>query len=400
MFNAAFNSIGKLGTVFNQVEVFISTVFNVSHNNIDSSGLKAMTGSYNTSWAQMAIDARYNNIKMLPDFLFDGMAYSPQGIGLRLDVSFNPLQSISPNVFLGNAILSGLVVDVSNPTTSTPLEFPAEGFHLEQGVSFHTYSTFIFIANGTRAGAQATVGFNGFLPQNTNCSNGLDHGCGCGPTCNLTLIFTGNQITAIRSGDFAHASFTSLNLANNQITLISNDAFNNTESLKELILTNNNITVLPLGLESNAPTLARLVIDSNSLLAIPITNNHILQQADGGDNILTCGFYMPSVTGCSCSPGYHMSENCGYVRCTPNPNGCPANLDYNSSSCQAAPWSSCVNASTVPHDYYDMEKQEFRQVTPCATYYRSRSAPLPAYQYVFLDAQCSGISISQLTSCE
>jgi hypothetical protein len=101
-------------------------------------------------------------------------------------------------------------------------------------------------------------------------------------------------------------------------------------------------------------------------------------------NPLQCVAFGPVALGCGCPHGFHLSPHCGYVRCTATRTGCPTGSLFNSSSCTAAPWSSCVLSEAVlGRQFYSTVEQAFQPVTACASAYPRAGGIgfLTSYQY-------------------
>jgi hypothetical protein len=337
---------------------------NVTANNLTD--VSAMVQSYTSSPASLLITAQRNSIGMVAANFFDGIHLFSTGVAISIDMSYNPIMSISEDTFAGAALLADVLIDVSFATQGS-IAFPSS-FRLNHGVQFSNFSTLTFKASGSCFGesiAPATIAFRGFLDQRLE-SNNIPHGCGS--TCNLTLVFSHNFMSLISAGEFDKSWVTTLDLSSNHITRIADDAFTGTTGLEELILSSNRLTMISVGLQSNTPTLTRLVITNNLIAALPFVSNTI-DPTEAANNLITCESYIPTAVGCTChgnSPALHQSVHCGYVRCTASVNDCGSETLFNASSCTDAPGSTCVNPINVSETlFYLKDVNLFKPVTSC-----------------------------------
>jgi hypothetical protein len=161
------------------------------------------------SFAQVSALQLYladNNVTTLGPSLIGG--YFNRGLldppALIVDVSFNPLTSISSELFKSSGEYGNCDLDVSYPiNTSMPLSFPQRFVFVNQTGQFtglaHS-ATLVVRASGTGAGASMVTSLADYL-RPVVCDGGsewltLCHG-GCGPTCNLTVIARGNKISKV-----------------------------------------------------------------------------------------------------------------------------------------------------------------------------------------------------------
>lgn len=178
--------------------------------------------------------------------------------------------------------------------------------------------------------------------------------------------------------------------------------------LQNLDLSHNQISVLAIDLLSAIPGLNVLDASYNLIQAVPIISNHIDMPDNMALNVLNCSAYGPTATGCVCSnPRLTANVFCGYVRCTPSGNGCPADSEFNSSDCSGAPWSSCVPLHDVPPgQYYDTVQESFRPLTVCDNEFMDATVdpprPLQAYEYSAptrtSNRQVSGLQLRELST--
>mmetsp|Transcript_1080 Transcript_1080/g.3676 ORF Transcript_1080/g.3676 Transcript_1080/m.3676 type:complete len:1341 (+) Transcript_1080:122-4144(+) len=391
------NDISTLGPIFAGLEggrVAGQTAAILRHNFIDADGLIAALGSYVNSSNPLLLDLEHNAIDELPDELFAGFSFQALRTSLRpavdLRLAFNPIQNVSANLFKGAVLLTRVAIDISNPATGA-IDFPsliAFGESLDRGPPAFVWpgGLLVFSAAATGANAATAAAFRTFFTR--RCPPGrvnyLECAGGCGPACNLTLVLSDNHFGEVRAAEFASVKATRLDVSRSNMTSISPMAFGYNRVLKELDLSGNALTVIPIGLQSALPELQSLNINDNEIRAVPLHDSRVPDGIASGRNPLTCDTLAPSATGCTCSPGYHLSTHCGYVRCTKQPDGCSPPLLFNGSSCDGAPWSSCVDVNTVlGRQYYDASVETFLPVSRCDTEFPSRSASKPKYQAAY-----------------
>lgn len=362
-------------------------VVNCSNNNLNSSAILDALTDYTTGagvltktnapvTSDLTLDFSGNNCTELPDYFLHVAGLTGQyNNRLALIMARNPIKYVSARMFqtafgrYSPALigLSDLYISIAHPTAGA-IEFP-EQFNFTN--VFSTSHTLTFDATHTGTSINFVSAFKSFLPTG-------------GAGCNLTLILADNNISEIGPHALVDA-VTVLDLSDNLITWISDDAFGYTFDLKSLLLSRNKLTVLNSELLDSTPALARLLIDSNNILAIPSTSNHLLDPSFFANNPLRCRVSGPRAANCSCvDVNYTLSEHCGYVRCTPTLTGCPAGQLDNSSNCSLGPWSACVDSRQVEGiEYYDAALGAFLPVTQCRTAYPdgNHTSYLPSWQY-------------------
>eukprot|EP00037_Helgoeca_nana_P026214 m.294691 g.294691 ORF g.294691 m.294691 type:complete len:635 (+) comp27166_c2_seq17:1399-3303(+) len=298
-------------------------------------------------------------------------------------MSYNPLAIVESDVFgrCGGGI-TNVDIDISFPTAGR-LRFPVKVVSFSfTPISVRPGSTLVIRAVGSGANASVITAFGQYLdPPSRDCtaSSVVTTSCtgGCGPTCNLTLDFSGNNFSAVSVAALINASVTKLVLSRNNLTQIATDGALGIERntrLRQLDLSHNLLTVIPMDLVDSLAALETLVIDNNRLLVLPQRTIGIAL-ADAVHNTVRCGVYSPVAAECTCTPPLHASLHCGYVRCTPTADGCPPGSIFNSSNCAAAPQSQCITGA-VRGMYYSAVAGVFLPVTDCTTAYPG----LPAYQ--------------------
>lgn len=383
----------------------------LTNNSISTEGAENIISSYNTSACPLTLDLSLNNITTSPNINFGGQAMSafseaspeaPRSIDITM--AQNPLTVVTSTMVAGIGSLLHLSVDISYPTSGMvtfPPKFTFAGF--QYGHRYNSPHTLVINMDGTGAGPSVLTSLNEFLlpyvcigvgkhNDDDDAANDYIHdpykhsNCagGCGPSCNLTVSLANNNISAVLSGDFAMARVTQLDLSDNGLTTFAPNAFNYSFDLTMLILRNNLLTFVPSGLQDNAPGLKSLVVTNNAIQAITSEGSRIAQSNDATDNILSCSTFSPLASGCDCSNGLHLTNHCGYVRCTPTPDGCDGGTLLNGSNCTLAPWSACVEGTEVlGREYYVRSLQQFLPITNCSTAFANVQGPgfLPAYEF-------------------
>eukprot|EP00038_Savillea_parva_P020647 m.32043 g.32043 ORF g.32043 m.32043 type:complete len:1106 (-) comp4855_c0_seq1:61-3378(-) len=364
------------------------------NNRVDVSALDALLTSVGTFMGSQMIDVSINSITTLgPQLFAPATVRAVTRPRLLLNVSVNPLSSISNNVFGGTQQLAILGLDMSYPT-NPKLQMPTS-FNFTN-ISFPAVrSTLAVMARNMGANLADVARFNQFLlPLNCTINNGSCTG-GCGPTCSLELDLSENHIPTLGSLTLASARVTSLTLTHTNLTLLAPDAFGFSTFLKELDLSNNALTVIPVDFQSNTPALSNLRLANNAILALPQANNHITQSTDVLGNPLQCQSYGPNLQNCACLNNDYLRVSCGYMTCVANLSVCPHGSIVNASDCSLAPWPVCVSDSAMHNrEYYNENMRSFMPLTDCGTAYRSNKGHyLPAFAFspatVTTDRMCS-----------
>lgn len=352
----------------------------IQNNGLTAQGLSSIVDGYGWATASLDLDASSNSITLLSRTVLGLIGQEVDHVSaLTFNLSRNPLTGVSGELFAAATTLSDVTIDISDPTNGS-VAFPTSFVFSNIG-NFAERSTLVFAVRATGATPAFVASLREFLAP--RCDVVL--GCigGCGSTCNLTIDISHNQIMRLGPSALSDARVSTLDLSYNNLTELDGTAFSYTFDLKELILAHNALTVIPQELQDNTPALTQLNIASNNVRAIVQVRNHISTPADAAHNPLTCATYGPTLEGCNCTAGLLLSVHCGYIRCTPDRQGCSASLLFNSSDCSSAPWSSCVNGATVlGQQYYSSEVQAFLPVTQCATAYAMAHGGnyRPAYQ--------------------
>lgn len=161
-----------------------------------------------------------------------------------------------------------------------------------------------------------------------------------------------------------------LNFKDNRITVLGADTFLDSffVPLTSLDLSDNLLTVLTTSTMQALPRATDVSFKNNRIQAVPVAGNFHVEQNDSmSGNVIACRQYGPvSVTGCGCGAGYEPSEHCGYARCLRTANGCSNASIFNSTDCDAAPFSTCIDGS-VDGFYYNALQGAFQPLTDCST---------------------------------
>ena len=353
----------------------------LAHNWIDAEGLRsavARLGDGNEHAGTTTIDISYNNVTIIPAYLFELINAPPS---LVINVSHNPLEAIHPLAFSSTvpdvfqepfctATVFQVTLDVSY-STAGPLQTPPV-FNFDWvcwGINYIT-SVGASTSQGSFTIDMAATGVNFSVVKvlSSMVTNTINPGANpLPPTLEVNLGF--NNYTAILPGAFNGSYATLIDLSNNRITAVSGTAFDLSLSLQTLNLSNNELTMINAETMARTPVLRVLDIHNNSRLwALLSTGNHLFETTSATENILQCATYSPHATGCNCSEGYVFSEMCGYVRCTPQdlPHGCPSGTVVNSTDCSLAPESTCV-VGAVSGQYFNADINTFLPISNCHT---------------------------------
>jgi len=369
------NSITELGAIFRGFEGTVACYIDLSYNHVGGVSLKTALNSFTESAAALTLNARGNNVESVPGRLFTPDSDSATGLHSRVtvDLSLNPIMNISSSLFVvgySRREFQSIVIDLSHPTRGhihTPPLLP-----FDDGIVWDS-------TGGTLNVSLAGAGVDFDVVRALSGSYGPK---------TLAVDLSHNNYTSVPAGAFDGSLAAWIDLSHNEITNVSASAFNYTLLLDVLDLSHNNLTVIEEDLMFNMPGLSSLVLTGNEVLAIPQSSNHIAEAADVSHNPLQCATYGPVATNCTCTSGLHVSIHCGYVRCTPHPDGCAPGTILNKSDCTNAPWSACV--SDVPADqYYDNATQSFLPAMICATAFPRRRAYEVSNRTVWSNRECS-----------
>ena len=364
----------------------------LSYNNVTASAMRQILQDFDNTEPQVPkprlnINFSHNNVTMLPACLFGVSANYGLRKGVAIDVTYNPITSVSPDMFLfsgknGNIRnvlyttppFAQLSVDISHATNG-PVVFPDTPFQIAKS-SFDPESVVTFQAANTGVTDASTVlnMFQNFLVPQPQ---------GCGSDCRVNVGLAHNHISRIDSGSLHNGVVSAIDLSSQKdggLTYIAADAFPYTFLLTSLLLSNNSLTFLSSDLLANMPALSALTVDANPIHAMPIQNNHIVS-AQGIE--MQCSSFGPIIHegDCQCPQG-NLSFLCGYVRCVTLQDGCPPDTELNRSNCSMAPFSACVAPDAAKGQYYDSDLQSFLPYTVCATAYPLRKDNDPNITYL------------------
>eukprot|EP00038_Savillea_parva_P004331 m.136509 g.136509 ORF g.136509 m.136509 type:complete len:882 (+) comp11437_c0_seq1:197-2842(+) len=404
----------------------------VSRNKLNTSAISFVLYKFSSSTLQsmkppFTMLAAGNNCTSLPDHFLEHATTNSGGFpsGLTLDLSYNPIQSLSESVFIIDGdidssyftpFFSTVRISVAH-STAGPIAYPPNGFNFTAR-SFTSNAYLQFDATNTSVTHAGTVvsAFARFLQPSA-----------CGPTCTLSIGLAHNRITSIASGELASVALNALdlsgqllNLSGQQrsghdgsaahtstpqritttqsttttiinsdgsggaLTYIAPDAFNNAMTLTTLILSNNALTFLSIDVLANTPALSHLAVDGNPIEALPFINNHLNTASNTTGFVVQCATFGSNInlTDCACTPGSNLtmlSLQCGYIRCTHDRDGCPPGYLLNASDCSQAPASVCVDVNSPryinSHQYYDTAQHIFLPLTNCSTAFKAANRP-------------------------
>jgi Leucine-rich repeat (LRR) protein len=368
--------ITTLGSIFNSLAGTsdLNCIVYLSNNQIDGESLKTALSSLTGTLAQVGLYLDHNNVTSVPGQLFSGVGTLLPGGYLTLlyvDLQYNPIASVNSSAFTARngtyALLGNVVFILDNPCTAEPIQIdgPLEFDGVDwpyNPLSGDTEGSFTISLCNTSVNVSMakTLGFNN-------------------PPGTLNVMLRNNRYTAIPSGAFAGTAVSSIDLSYNAITSVAQDAFTYNFNVTTLDLSNNQLGVLPTETLNTLPALRSFHISSNSIWAIQQTNTHLSSVENAFGNIIQCSAFGANTTGCACRPGYILSQNCGYWRCTLEPDGCSSGSIFNSRDCSNAPWSQCVSQNDFPaHQYYDTNAQAFLPLTDCNSAFPG--VALPSYQ--------------------
>eukprot|EP00036_Acanthoecidae_sp_10tr_P019896 CAMPEP_0206306090 /NCGR_PEP_ID=MMETSP0106_2-20121207/10618_1 /ASSEMBLY_ACC=CAM_ASM_000206 /TAXON_ID=81532 /ORGANISM="Acanthoeca-like sp., Strain 10tr" /LENGTH=1445 /DNA_ID=CAMNT_0053736995 /DNA_START=267 /DNA_END=4604 /DNA_ORIENTATION=- len=370
-----YNSITALGAIFRGFEGTVACFVHLSDNHIDGLSVKSALNSFTESAAALTLNVSGNDVTSVPEGLFSPDSDSATGLHSRVtvDLSFNPILHVSSSLFdvgYSQREFQSIVIDMSHPTRG----------HIHMPPLLPYYDGIVWDSTGgTLNVSLAGAGVDFDVVRALSGSYGPK---------TLAVDLSHNNYTSVPAGAFDGSLAAWIDLSHNEITNVSASAFNYTLLLDVLDLSHNNLTVIEEDLMFNMPGLSSLVLTGNEVLAIPQSSNHIAEAADVSHNPLQCATYGPVATNCTCTSGLHVSIHCGYVRCTPHPDGCAPGTILNKSDCTNAPWSACV--SDVPADqYYDNATQSFLPAMICATAFPRRRAYEVSNRTVWSNRECS-----------
>eukprot|EP00035_Acanthoeca_spectabilis_P010582 m.187131 g.187131 ORF g.187131 m.187131 type:complete len:1037 (+) comp15068_c0_seq7:243-3353(+) len=356
-----------------------SVMLDLGHNSLQAYHLSAIVSSWRNANGGLTLNLTHNALSELPDETF----YSVVSLStFTLDATHNPVRTVKANFFSAASNLQFVTIDISFTTGLKNLTVEDLSFVAVDNPSFVNDGSLSFIAKSAGVTARDIVAFNQFL-QPSRCSSNLTtavYACvgGC-PSCALALDWSSNNITLLQSGALAQAYVSNLTLKDNDMNFIAGDAFNYTFSLKILDLSNNQLSFISTSLQDNTPALQSLRVRNNSILAIAAHRNGIVEDNAATENPLLCSAYGPSMMNCVCTNNMTFGIHCGYARCSAS---CPSGLVWNSTSCSDAPFSSCVNVTTVMgRQYYAENIGAFLPVTNCRTAFPSATGYHQAYQF-------------------
>lgn len=337
----------------------------------NGTGVKSALDSASSCAASITLILRNNSVTALPSGLLEFIGSAARACGflqctlvdawLHLDVSFNPLATVDQQVLTGaiwpvrmylRTTVAMIGLDVSSSTV--PLDFP-------ESLDLFSIPWAPSNDDGTNGSLEVILSNNSGVPITVVRALSV----GTNAPGSLSVGLAGNGYTEIGPLDFAGSVATHLDLSNNAITSVADNAFVYNFFLRSLDLSHNQVTVLSTTFFSNLPAMERLVVASNQLVALPLTNNHISQIADAVDNPLQCAGYGATAFGCFCPHTHQLGADfCGYVRCTPvsTTDGCDNGTLFNRSDCSAAPWSTCVSGEISGQFYHD---GSFGDITNC-----------------------------------
>lgn len=337
----------------------------ISHNYIDSAGLKSIVNSFNNSAAYLYIDASSNSIASLPAHLLTGLAASDTMggyIGVDLNLAFNPITSIDPQACVANAsYLASVQINMSYPTAghiAAPEAFDFSGISWQDAV-----------VSLSLAATGLDISIIRVLSEATNAPN----------TYSLDLSF--NNYTQIPPGTFVNSKVANLSLAFNSITSLPADTFPYNFVLEELNLQGNRLTAIAPQIAESLAVLKVFQLRDNAIWAIPARGNHISTPDMLAGNVLQCDILGPIVANCTCQSNLVPSTLCGYQRCLPTASGCFP-TEINNQSCGVAPYSTCLG-HCPPRQWYAENIATCVPVTQCASAFPDPDDPqlfLPAYQ--------------------
>eukprot|EP00037_Helgoeca_nana_P031080 m.392601 g.392601 ORF g.392601 m.392601 type:complete len:1013 (+) comp28325_c0_seq15:255-3293(+) len=366
------NRLRSIGSIFDGFTASGYVRLGVASNELTADAVRSAMNSYSSSVAVLTLDFSFNHVTELPGGVFSNLLADTPGHGdITLNLSWNPLQSISPTAFVGShSYIRSILLDLSHPTAG-PLMAPLQPFNFS-GIRWHG-------PPGSGLGVRIYV-----VLTNTNVDLSIVRALSHDPRGpnGVLLDLSYNNYTVVPAGVFNSSRVTLLNLSNCRITHLSDDAFNYTLRLQILDLSNNFLTVEKAAFVANTPGLDMLVLNNNHILAVPLTSNHIANSASGTGNVLQCSLYGPTASGCVCGPGYTLASGwCGYVRCIPSstPNGCGAGAIFNSTDCSRAPFSACV-MGTVTGQFYSESDTAFLTISRCTSAFPRDGSYLNAYE--------------------
>lgn len=217
------------------------------------------------------------------------------------------------------------------------------------------------------------------------------------------LDLSNNGITSVRGNTFSLLTrLWWLDLSDNIVTEVPSNFIPYSAVLESVDLSRNLLTALSQGFCDNGPALRSLNVANNRIAALPIYNNHLGVASNAQNNPLSCQVFVPKLQNCQCSNGLHLSNHCGYVRCTEQPTGCPSTVYFNKTNCSLAPWSSCVATTQfLGRQFYHAETSTFLVVTECATAFQTSNGTghLEAYQLQNFTTSTNRLCSICSTSC-
>jgi hypothetical protein len=221
------------GTIWTRMTSSRIVWLDLSHNRLTPISVANQVTSYQAA-APVTFDLSYNNLTTIVEQTI-GRTSDSVPLPMTINMSHNPLRTLSSVLFSGTYSLGDVTIDISSPTTG-PVVFP-EHFSFAASWFPGRVSTLTFIASNTGATIATVVAFREFL-QPTRFVNAsvADTGLGgCGTGCNLTLILRDNRITMSGTSALSDAKVTKLDLGSNRISAIAGNAFNYSFELQELV---------------------------------------------------------------------------------------------------------------------------------------------------------------------
>eukprot|EP00040_Diaphanoeca_grandis_P035381 m.222329 g.222329 ORF g.222329 m.222329 type:complete len:1028 (+) comp33371_c0_seq5:262-3345(+) len=366
------NNMSDVGQIFLGYAASGFTNINLAQNNLMGKSLQLALASFTTAPTSLVLNMSYNNISHVPPNLIDGIAANT-ALGvfvdlMKLDLSYNPIETLHEDMFVGRSYLLQLEIDISETTIDAPLQAPsAFKFGMPaSGWSLVLDSLTIWMSH---TGVSMSV---------------IDALSNFDKTMMLEVDLSFNSYTYVDSNAFHRSLATSINLSNNAITYIDIGAFNFTRRLQTFDLANNLLTVMHIALMSNTPAVATLDVAMNHIWALPNISNHIGSAFDARNNVLSCDSYGPSLVGCRCNDeGLVFSQHCGYGRCLPTATGCAVMTLFDSLDCSVQPFSKCLNMCPE-NKYYDSNVQTCLPISNCSTSFEDpqiKGRYLAAYEF-------------------
>jgi hypothetical protein len=131
------NRLRSIGSIFDGFTASGYVRLGVASNELTADAVRSAVNSYSSSVAVLTLDFSFNHVTELPGGVFSNLLADTPGHGdITLNLSWNPLQSISPTAFVGShSYIRSILLDLSHPTAG-PLMAPLQPFNFS-GIRWH-----------------------------------------------------------------------------------------------------------------------------------------------------------------------------------------------------------------------------------------------------------------------